>query len=97
VTEEPVVTEEHVRKFLRAVLELGKGKYKGLAGNTDIAKRMDLDPSGLDPKNQVTKDSRLYRRTAEYCADEGYITSDYGRYELVAITPKGEQYLRSIE
>jgi hypothetical protein len=92
VTEEPVVTEEDVRKFLQAVLELGQGQPKGYAKNVDIAQHMGLDPSGLDPKNLVTRDSRLYRRTAKHCADERYITAT-GRYEYVAITPKGERYL----
>jgi hypothetical protein len=88
-----VVTEENVRKLLRAARDLGEGQYKRLAKNTDIAQRMDLDPSGLDPKNLVKDDSRTYRETATYCAKEGYITSEYARYEYVAITPEGERFL----
>jgi hypothetical protein len=89
-----MVTDEDVRNFLQAVRDLGRGQYKGLAKNTDIAQRMGLDPSGLDPKSPVTEDSRRYRETAHYCADKRYITSEYGRYEYVAITPQGEWYIR---
>lgn len=92
MTDEPVVTVEDVRQFLRAVLELGQGQPKGYAKNTDIAQHMGLDPSGLDPKNPVTKDSRLYRRVATNCAAKRYITAT-DLYRDVAITPKGERYL----
>jgi hypothetical protein len=94
VIDEPVVPDEDVRKFLQAVLELGEGQPEGYAKNTDIAQRMHLDPSGLDPKNLVTRDSRFYRRIAKYCADERYIKAT-DMYTDVAITPLGERYLRS--
>jgi hypothetical protein len=96
VIDEPVVTDEDVRIFLQAVRALGQGQPKGYAKNTDIAQRMGLDPSGLDPKNLVTRDSRLYRRVAKHCADKRYITAT-DMYRDVAITPLGEQYLRSVE
>ena len=91
-------TDETVRKFLRAVRDLGEHNERGLASGEDIMRRMEWDPSDLsygNPKNEKAReDGSRYRELARRCDKEwGFITWEADLYARVAITPKGERLL----
>ena len=93
MTDEFVVTDELVDRFLRAVSDQGKANQRGWAAGEAVMQRMDLEPSDLrlgDPDSEVARrDADHYRELARYCDDEGYITKKDDNYWVVAITPEG--------
>jgi hypothetical protein len=91
VTGEPIVADELVDRFLRAVSDLGKANQRGWAAGEDVMQRMDWDPSDLYLANPFAReDADRYKDLAWHCVDEGYITKEADLYARVTITPKGE-------
>jgi hypothetical protein len=94
VTDEFVVTDELVDRFLREVSDLGNDNPRGWAAGEAVMQRMGWDPSdsrlGNPSSEAASRDRLLYRALAEHCADEYYITKKDDNYWLVAITLRGK-------
>ena len=90
------MTDALVRRFMRAVSDLGKD-HKGWASGEQIIQRMGLDPSDLNLGNPASEkargDAHLYLALARECEEMGYITWEADRYRRVAITQRGAQYV----
>jgi hypothetical protein len=95
VTDEPIVTDEDVERFLRAVHEEGEHSPDGVVHAAKVMGRMDLQASSLLDlaHNPTTGDDKLYKGLGRYCKGQYLIESKDDRYVWVKITDSGKQYL----
>ena len=88
------MTDERVKRFLRAVSDLGKDHQRGIAKGEDVMQCMGWDPSDLYLANPFAReDADRYKDLARHCVDEGYVTKEADLYARVAITPEGERHI----
>ena len=86
----PERLEELRERFLRALSDLGGGAEEGRpAMVSEVAEGAGLDPEG-NPDDRA-----LSERLAAELVDVGYASAEAGSSGFLAITPEGEQALRS--